>query len=343
MIQRFSACVESAFRRTKTLLWPFNARVWLILFFLHVFTGGLGGFSGVRGSFPNSVSPSAPSSAVAAAPLSNKAKLENVLRQGKSFLRDNQKNILTLSVIFLILGLILMALSAWLSARLKMVLIQCLRGGAFHLRDAWRDTRALGEALFRFNLLAILLAGAPLVIAAGFAAEAVLRHGWTGLGAALKAHWLMLILAGGSVFVYVLSATIVLMTVNQFLPVYMAMTGQGPRAAFAELRRAGREKMWNGLGAVLLYGLVIIGVGIAVGLALAILGILLALVFGGGALIGVALVKILHVPQLAVITAGVILALPVFFAFLVLGAVPGETFKSYLAIELMESFTSRPS
>lgn len=289
-------------------------------------------------SFPDfsRSTPSAPPTSPAPGPASKeevKAKFQNVRDVAATVARENKKTILTLAGIVLFGGLLLMAVMVWFYSRLKMVLIMGLITKTFYLRQYWRETRALGESLFALNFAASVLAWAPLLAAPALVLRGYLRHTLH-----FKDHWPLLLLGGMVLFGYFAAYFFVMSAVNRFLPIYMGLTGRGPREALRELFSVGGKNVLTGLGYYLLYVLLSIGTGIAMALALGLVGLLLMVLFGAGSLLGVLLVKFLGLSKILLVSIGVVLAIPCFAAVPVLMAVPAETFMNYMGIELVRYF-----
>ncbi|MCG3205058.1 MAG: hypothetical protein KCHDKBKB_01775 [Elusimicrobia bacterium] len=325
------------------MLWPFKAKVWLSLLFLNLFTGGWGGFSNIQiPDFPNFWKNAPASDSLTPTPKTVPAEItpEKFLyppAQVFSFLRENKKTILTLLGILVSLWLLLLAVWTWLYSRLKMVLIQCLLTKTFSLRRYWKETQALGESLFRFNFVALVLLAVPLLTGPALVVRGFLKHTLV-----LKEHGLFLVLGGLALLGYLLVFVFVMSVVNRFLPIYMGVTGQRGREAIRYVFSLGAKKMMHGLGFVLLYTLLAIGTGIAMSIILIMIIATMAILFGFASLLGALLVKFLAVPKFLVISIGILLALPCAAGVFVLMAVPAETFKNFVGLKLIEEHFKNP-
>jgi hypothetical protein len=115
------------------------------------------------------------------------------------------------------------------------------------------------------------------------------------------------------------------------------MTGRKPIQAVRDLLSIRDKRIWNVLGSFLFYILMSIGVGIAISMAMMLVGLLLVILFGIGSLFGFLLMKFLSVSKLILILFGVLFAIPCFIAILALMSVPAETFMNYIGIELLNA------
>jgi len=350
VVEFFFKCVENSFSQAKELLWPVRLKVWLTLFVLYAVTGGCGTFSGIQvPSSPGFLRPPAQESEVKTPPPSNFQKIfprlgpQREIHQwgtkwagmARNIWRENRRLILTLAACFVGILIMLGILWLWLSSRLQMVLLQSLLTRDVRTISHWTSTKGLGDSFFKFNLLLFFLEIVPLIAVAGPV--------WGGfLKGALhfKTHWLFLSALAIALFIYLLAVGVMAALARIFLPPFMLMTQQDAFASLRALWRRDWEDWARGSFYCLLYGVIVVGLGIAAAIALIVAAIPLALVSVLVALGGALTLKGLSLALKAVfVGGGLVLGVSMGILLLLAIQVPVQTVTNYLRIALARRLT----
>lgn len=329
----FSACVEAAFQKAKSLLWPFQRAVWLKLFVLFVLTGSGGtGFNKIPTNFSpdtdKKVSAPANETPPKASPVEKINEIKTKLKAGYQKIRPYLWLVIAGLVV---LALLFLLLSTWIASRLQVVCIKSLSEGVIEIRRHWRETAPLGQALFVFNLWISVVTLLILVPLVGLSIWGLYR----GIKESLKG--LALLSGGGIALIFFISiiAAIILWFLQRFLPIVMVKFNEGPGMSVRRLWNWVRNKPGDTFLTLFLYGVLAIGVSIGVMM----IGGIVALVVGiPSVVIGATLyilVKSLIFRAILVGLATVVFGIILVF-FWILLSVPTGTFFTYLRMELIE-------
>jgi hypothetical protein len=345
----FSACVDAAFQRAKTLLWPIQKNVWLKLFVLFLFTGGCGSYVGNIGNVKSfkdlSKNNTGPTQAAPAAPdkdtmvITSQAVSEFIAEvKGviKSAWEKYRLYVYAAAAVFFMFLIFFFVVGIWFTSRLEVTLISILREGIVEIGRHWRQTESLGWSLFVFRLWIYALCAIvflPLIgVGLGGIAYAI-KHSMTALAVLFGLGMFFLV-------VVTIVTSLALWALMKFLPAVMCEFNESPRSGARRLWQWLSTQPGSALSGVFLYILVSVAVGVAVAIALVLL--VLALVFMA-VLLSLALALIIKgtVAKGILVVVGMTAAV-IFAAFLMMmGSVPAGTFLTYLRIELIARALSR--
>ncbi|MBP2145064.1 hypothetical protein J2129_000518 [Methanofollis sp. W23] len=297
--------IDGAISRTKSLLWPFHAGIWLRLAVIALFIGGAGGFNPFSYNFGGA---------------------DQIDQAGvPSDLGLTDPTILLIVGGVLLLGLLFL----YLGSVFQFVFVDCLSSGEVSLSRTFGLRTGKGLRLFLFQVLLILLLIAAMallvvlfVLPAAAVGEASILLGLVVLIPAL----LLLALLFGVVFLF---------TTDFVVPVMIARD-----CGVIE----GWKKVWGFLVAdlknTLVYLVTRFILGIVVGIILFVL-VLLVLLVVGLPLAGIALLAMGLTPTAApvffipLLIIGILIALPL----LLLVQVPFVTFFRYYALLVLGLFS----
>ncbi|QSZ66014.1 hypothetical protein RJ40_00100 [Methanofollis aquaemaris] len=297
--------IDAAISRTKSLLWPFNAGVWLRLAVIALFIGGVGGFNPFSYNFGGADD------------------FDQATVPGDLGLSD--------PTILLIIGavLLLALLFLYLGSVFQFVFVDCLSSGEISLSRTFGMRTGKGLRLFLFQALLILL----LIAAMAFLVVLfVLPAAAVGNASILVG---LIVLIPAILLLALVFGTIFLFTTDFVVPVMVA-DDCGVIA--------GWKKVWSFLVADLknaaVYLVTRFVLGIVVGIAMFIL-VLLVLLIVGIPLGGIALLAMAFVGDAApalfilLLVVGMLIAIPL----LLLVQVPFVTFFRYYALLVLREFS----
>lgn len=337
MIAAFLNCVESAFHRSKKLLWPINSKVWLKLALLLFLSGSLGGNYGFNIPGIPSGKPESDKKEVTA-PAHVPEKIEASIKEWKNKTLGIWQKYRPYAVAALVAAvtvvLLLFLFMMWLSSRLQMVLLRGLSTGTIAIRDTWRQTHELGQSLFKFNLVLSL----SYLICFGLGIGGI---GW-GIYKAIKspgpAPIVSLVIMGIGLAVVVIVMAALAWIIYRFMPVVMEVRNVSALSALTLMMRWVKENFLKALVYFFLYAVFAFGISMMVMMLAVIIGLVVAAVFFIGGLGVWALIKGLSVVfKAVVVTIGALVLVVMVFGAVVFFGVPTGTFFTYLRMELVRS------
>ncbi|MFB6094705.1 MAG: hypothetical protein ABEJ77_07160 [Halanaeroarchaeum sp.] len=306
--------LTDAFAATRSFLLPVDLGRWLRLAVLSLFVAGTGGGGGSvpQFTFSQGSMPLGPDVGHGAPSLGQ-------------FLSANLLSILVLVLAVFLLGLAF----TWLGSVFEFAFLESLRSEAVHVRAYTREYARPGTRLFAFRLvfglLSAVVMGAVLLLAMG-----PLLLGW-GPGSLV-----LLVLAVPVLVVVGILAAIAYVFTTAFVVPIMLAEDRGVLAGWRRLLSLIRSD-WTQFAAFALVGLLLtIAIGILVGIASAIVGVVIAIPFAllafgvlaaGIPLFNLVVVAVLAIPLLALLAVAVaVVQVPVqtylrYWALLVLGDV----------------------
>ncbi|AKH96699.1 DUF7544 domain-containing protein [Halanaeroarchaeum sulfurireducens] len=302
--------LTDAFDATRSFLWPFEFGKWVRLAVLSLFVAG---GSGGGGMSPGNASQYAPADGGAPGAMPGPG------MDIAQFLDATLWAVVAIAVVLVGLGLFF----AWLAAVFEFAFLESIRTDAVQLRRYVRRFRGEGTHLFGFRLLF------GLAIALVVGAVALLVIGPTLMGLSQAPLLLALPLIPVVLIVLVLASVAYLFTTAFVAPI-MLFENRGVISGWRRFWGVLREN-WLQFGVFVILGLLVMAaIGILVGIAVALLGIAIAIPF---AILFFGLVT-LGPPSFTGI-ALVVLGIP--FALLMLGVVafvqvPVQTFLRYWAL-----------
>jgi hypothetical protein len=253
----FSACVDAAFQRAKTLLWPIQKNVWLKLFVLFLFTGGCGSYVGNIGNVKSfkdlSKNNTGPTQAAPAAPdkdtmvITSQAVSEFIAEvKGviKSAWEKYRLYVYAAAAVFFMFLIFFFVVGIWFTSRLEVTLISILREGIVEIGRHWRQTESLGWSLFVFRLWIYALCAIvflPLIgVGLGGIAYAI-KHSMTALAVLFGLGMFFLV-------VVTIVTSLALWALMKFLPAVMCEFNESPRSGARRMWFAGNRfrSRWSG-------------------------------------------------------------------------------------------------
>ncbi|WP_220682081.1 DUF7544 domain-containing protein [Methanofollis formosanus] len=300
----FSA-IDAAISRTKSLLWPFNAGVWLRLAVIALFIGGAGGFNPFSYNFGG-------------ADQFDQAAVPADLGLSDPTILLIVGAVLLLSLLFLYLGSVF-----------QFVFVDCLSSGEISLSRTFGMRTGKGLRLFLFQLLLILLLIAAMVL---LVMLFIVPAATVGNASILVG---LIVLIPAILLLAILFGVVFLFTTDFVVPVMVAEDCGVI---------AGWKKVWGFLVADLknaaVYLITRFVLGIVVGIAMFILVLLVLLIvgipLGGIALLAMALVGDAALALfILLLVIGMLIAIPL----LLLVQVPFVTFFRYYALLVLREFS----
>jgi multisubunit Na+/H+ antiporter MnhC subunit len=224
---------EEAFELMKKILFqPFDLKKWLVIGFA-AWLANLGG-GGVGANYPDN-------------------RREEAHKLNETISQIPQPVLITAICILICLVLLLIVLFAWLRARGRFVLVDCIVRNRAAIVEPWKEFRAEGNSFFLFSLLVVLVLIAVIVIAG--LALIVPFIPWSGQRQPGVAFWI-----GLSLFVFVaVCLAFVWVLASQLIVPIMYRQRCRARRAFAQAV----DMVSSHPGPILLYVLFLLLLGVA--------------------------------------------------------------------------------
>lgn len=254
----YAAPLQRAWRHAKALLFqPFNLGTWLVLGFSAWLANLMDGGAGGGGRFPRTPDRGFRLRA---------SDFTDPLRDAWSWIAG-RPGLLTMISVAAVLAVAVALLLLWISSRGKFVFLDNVLHGRAGILEPWTRFRRQGNSLFLWRVGFFFVAAALFAIVAGLVLA--MGGGFSGLGFGSPGAVTLTLVGGGLGLLLLLGVVYVALFVDSFVVPLMARYDLTATAAWAMLL----PWIESHLGAFILYGLFVLVLGILVGLAVMVFGL----------------------------------------------------------------------